>query len=478
MKTLLKTTAFVTVFFTVGAVLHAQSVFTNLYNFSLFKENITSGYNTNSDGAEPFSTLVLSGNTLYGTTVNGGIFGLGTVFAINTDGSGFTNLYNFTIIQQDPVSNQYTNYDGANPTAGLALSNGILYGVTSMGGAGGFGSVFAINVNGTGFTNLYSFQYSTGAMPEGALMVSGNTLYGTTTLGGSGDSGTVFRLGADGSKYTNIYNFASSDGAQPYGTLVLSGDMLYGTTSAGGVGGGGGTVFRVNTDGNDFTNLVNFQGRDGGNPYGGLVLSGNTLFGTTELGGTNGAPWGTIFSINTDGSGFVSLHSLDHNNDGAEPYDALFLSGNTLYGTTYEGGLIGAGTVFKMNTDGSSFSNLYNFPLTDYNSNLGASTNSDGAAPKTGLVLSGGTLYGTAAFGGTGGSGVIFALSAASAPTPIPLNIARNGGNVVLSWSDPTFLLYSAQVVGGPYTNIPGATSPCTNPIAGSQQYFRLQAAP
>jgi hypothetical protein len=53
-----------------------------------------------------------------------------------------------------------------------------------------------------------------------------------------------------------------------------------------------------------------------------------------------------------------------------------------------------------------------------------------------------------------------------------------NGGNVVLSWSDPAFLLYSAQAIGGPYTNLLGATSSCTNPITGPQEYFRLLAAP
>jgi uncharacterized repeat protein (TIGR03803 family) len=475
MKTLPKTTALVTVLLTLGAVLQAQPVFTNLYNFSLLKQNSATGYNTNRDGAQPYSTLVLSGNTLYGTTVNGGIYGLGTVFAINTDGSGFTNLYNFTYTQQDPASNRYTNYDGANPVAGLAVSNGVLYGVTSIGGAGGFGSVFAINTDGTDFTNLCSFQYSTGASPYGALTVSGNRLYGTTSLGGSGGSGTVFALGTDGSNYTNIYNFSNSDGAHPYGTLVLSAGVLYGTTSSGGVGGG--TVFRVNTDGSGFTNLVNLLGLQGATPYGGLVLSGNTLFGTTEAGGTNATGWGTIFSINTDGSGFTSLHSFNHS-DGAEPYAGLILSGNTLYGTTYEAGLIGAGTVFKMKTDGSGFSSLYNFNLTDYEPSLGASTNSDGADPKTGVVLSGGKLYGTTTAGGTGGVGVIFAVSVASTPAPIPLNFALNGGNVVLSWSDPSFLLYSAQAIGGPYTSVVGATSPCTNSISGPQQYFRLQTGP
>jgi len=446
----------------------------NLYNFSLAKQDYTTGYSTNSDGAQLDATLFLSGNRLYGTTGIGGIYGLGTVYAINTDGSGFTNLHNFTPTQQDPVSNHYTNYDGTGPLAGVVMSNGILYGVTSIGGASGYGIVFALNIDGSGFTNLHNFPYTTGAYPYGALTLSSNTLYGTTSLGGSGGSGTVFSLGIDGSNYTNIYNFTNPYNAQPYGNLILSGGVLYGTTTKGGYNGG--TVFRVNTDGSGFSNIVKFQSQNGSTPYGGLVLSGNTLFGTTELGGTNTTQWGTIFSVNTDGSGFNLLHSFNHS-DGAEPYNGLFLSGNTLYGTTYEAGL-GAGTVFKINTDGSSFSNLYNFSLTDYDTTLKASTNSDGAAPKTGVIVSGGKLYGTALAGGTGGSGVIFELILNSTPAPIPLNIVRSGGNVVLSWSDPSFQLYSAQTAAGPFAIIPSATSPSTNPISGLQQYFRLQAAP
>jgi len=475
MKTFLKTTILMTVLFTVGLVLKAQPVFTNLYNFSLLKASITTGNNTNSDGARLYSTLVLSGKTLYGTALLGGNFGYGTVFAINTDGSGFTNLHNFTVTQQQGTSGHYTNYDGANPQTGLALTNGILYGTTTAGGAGGYGTVFAVNTDGTGFTNLYSFQYASGATPYGALTISGNLLYGTTTLGGSNGLGTLFKLGTDGSNATNFYNFSSPLGEQAYGTLVVSGGVIYGTTAIGGVGGG--TVFSVNTDGTGFTNLITLSTYHGANPYGGLVLSGNTLFGTTEVGGTNGNPYGTIFSINTDGSAFTTLHTFNHN-DGAEPFDGLFLSGNTLYGTTYEAGLIGGGTVFKINTDGNSFSNLYNFTIPQYNSTIQASTNSDGAEPKTGVVFSGGTLYGSTLVGGLGGSGSIFALSLASTPAPIPLNIAVNGGAAVLSWSNPAFSLYSAQVVGGPYTNILSATSPYTNFITGTQHYFRLQAGP
>jgi hypothetical protein len=58
--------------------------------------------------------------------------------------------------------------------------------------------------------------------------------------------------------------------------------------------------------------------------------------------------------------------------------------------------------------------------------------------------------------------------------TPIPLTVQRAGGNVVLSWSDPTFSLQGAPAVTGTYTNVTGATSPYTNPATGRAAFFRL----
>ena len=107
---------------------------------------------TNSDGALPYAGLILSGNTLYGTAI-GGTNGNGTVFAINTNGMGFTTLHTFTA--SDP--NTITNSDGADPFAGLILSGNTLYGTADVGGTNGTGTVFAVNTNGTGFTTLYNF---------------------------------------------------------------------------------------------------------------------------------------------------------------------------------------------------------------------------------------------------------------------------------------------------------------------------------
>jgi len=78
--------------------------------------------------------LILSGNTLYGTAEYGGSLGRGTVFAVNTNGTGFTNLYNFT-----------DGNDGANPIAGLLLSGTTIYGTAVASGSSGYGTVFALN---------------------------------------------------------------------------------------------------------------------------------------------------------------------------------------------------------------------------------------------------------------------------------------------------------------------------------------------
>src|SRR5271168_5525410 len=88
---------------------------------------------------------------------------------------------------------------------------------------------------------------------------------------------------------------------------------------------------------------------------------------------------------------FATLHSFTNGSDGAHPpYASSVLSGNTLYGTTQQGGSSGAGTVFAVSANGANFATLYTF-----------TNGGDGANPIAGLILSGNTLYGTAAGGGS-----------------------------------------------------------------------------
>jgi uncharacterized repeat protein (TIGR03803 family) len=152
---------------------------------------------TNGDGTSP-DGLVLSGNTLYGTASGGGSSSSGTVFKMNTDGTGFTLLHAFTATSGSPS----TNSDGKTPNTGLMLSGNTLYGTAEYGGSSGQGTVFAVNTDGTDFTVLHAFTAadpntganSDGNGPQGGLVLSGNTMYGTASFGGTNDNGTVFSL--------------------------------------------------------------------------------------------------------------------------------------------------------------------------------------------------------------------------------------------------------------------------------------------
>ncbi|HWC61371.1 MAG TPA: hypothetical protein VHC44_16885, partial [Verrucomicrobiae bacterium] len=151
------------------------------------------------------------------------------------------------------------------------------------------------------------------------------------------------------------------------------------------------------------------------------------------------------------------------NMDGADTYDytGLVLSGNTLYGTAAFSGSGGQGTVWQLNTDGSGFKVLHSFAYTD------------GGNPEN-LVLTGGTLYGVTYQGIHGvsvGVGGVFGITLQ--PT---LNIAGLTNRAVLTWNDPTFSLYTATNTFGTFTNIPSAHSPYTNTFSGPQRYFRLQS--
>ncbi len=433
--------------------------------------------NFNTDGAHPLSRLVLSGYTLYGTTESGGNSGTGwgVVFAVNTDGTGFTNLHSFS-----------GGAEGDRLCAGLLLSSNMLYG-TALYGGNGFseGTVFKIGTGGTGLATLHAFDRrvdpNDGFGPATGLVLSEGRLYGATQYGGTSQYGTVFAICTDGTSYTRLHSFTNGDGARPYGTLVVSGNTVYGTTLTGGLGGNG-TVFKLITNGTDFAVLHHFTNTDGALPRAGLVLSGSTLFGTTQYGGEGDC--GTVYRVDIEGTGFTTLHSFtptsnSTNSDGAHPEGALALSGSTLYGTASNGGRWGEGTLFRLNTDGTGFINMYDFSAANF-IYPGYFTNSDGLNPFAGLVVSGNTLYGTTYNGGTAGNGTVFSLSFSSPQ----LSLDCLGENVVLRWPTNTavFTLQSATNLILPAVWTPVSPGPVvidgqnavTNPISGTQRYFRL----
>lgn len=196
------------------------------------------------------------------------------------------------------------------------------------------------------------------------------------------------------------FSGGATDGGQPLGTLTLSGGMLYGMANSGGSKGFG-TIFQVATDGSSFTLLHNFTNgtADDRAPSGSLILSGSTFYGVTSGGGNN--LWGVVFRMNLDGSGYTNLHSFANvTSDGRSPFGSLLLAGSTLNGMTGFAGSRGNGTIFKINIDGTGFNLLHSF----------AGPPCDGSSPQGDLTIAGSTLYGTTYSGGSSYNGTVFSL--------------------------------------------------------------------
>jgi uncharacterized repeat protein (TIGR03803 family) len=371
----------------------------------LYTETVLYSFAGKPDGTSPYAGVVqdAQGN-LYGTTYLGGTSNMGTVFMVDTTGKE-TVLYSFTGM----------NGDGANPFGGLVRdTQGNLYGTTYQGGnltcgpPVGCGTVFKLDTTGKE-TVLHTFSSvgGDGTGPQAGLVqdTQGN-LYGTTITGGTDGAGTVFKVDTTG-KETVLYSFGSAggDGTLPDAGLVLdSQGNLYGTTRSGGTAGDG-TVFKVDKTGKE-TVLYSFTGMngDGLEPYHSGVVrdaQGN-LYGTTIYGGSS--VFGTVFKVDTTGKETVLSSFTGGTKDGAYPEAGLVqdTQGN-LYGTTFEGGASGGGTVFKVDTSGKE--------TVQHNFFTGGIIK-DGAYPLGGLVLDmQGNLYGTTTAGGASAGGIVFKLT-------------------------------------------------------------------
>ena len=461
--------------------LAAQVIATNLYSFSYGTPSSTNGW-------YPEAGLVQGrdGN-FYGTTsTGGGIQNGGTVFRISPGGS-LTTLWMFDL----RVANG--DYDGSNPLAGVVQgSDGNLYGTTSTGGTNeDSGTVFQISTGGS-LAILHEFTDLTGdglAPHAGLVEGSDGYFYGTTTAGGIYTGGAIYRINATGSSYGILYSFTNEPAeATPRAGLAQGSDgNFYGTTASGGTNGEG-TVFQFNTNGSlttlhtfDYNGVNNF---DGYTPQAGLVQgSDGNFYGTTYQGGTNGG--GTVFRIDPTGSNYAILYLFNsYTGDGKMPDARLILgSDGNFYGTTEQGGAHGGGTVFRISPSGS-YSNLYSF--------LGNVSNSDGSAPEAGLVQgSDGNFYGTTELGGTNDRGNVFKLIVPLNPPANQISaVAVAGTNVLVTLPSVAAEIYQLQyrtsLTAGAWANVEGQVTSIGGPLtvtnfggfSPSQQFYRLAITP
>jgi len=368
------------------------------------------------DGALPMGPLSIdqAGN-LYGTAQQGGS-GNGTVFQLKQVQSGWV---------LNPLHTFSGGKDGAYPVAGVSIDpNGILYGTTYWQGSDDLGTVFSLRpashapktaLAGWSETVLHSFAGVDGIYPYSDLVFdqAGN-LYGTTLTSGeyAGGGGLVFQLTSNGlGGWTDnaLYRFRGvgvGDGQNPFAGVVFDQlGNLYGTTWAGGIDNcrfqpGCGTVFQLTPSANRVIEnvLYRFQNAsDGANPDGGLILdaSGN-LYGTTSSNA------GTVFELSPSTGGWkYSLLYTFTGNGGPRGNLTMDQAGN-LYGTTFQDGTYSSGSVFKLtpSSGGWTETDLYDF------------SGPDGANPMGGVTFdSRGNLFGTTAYGGDYGCGVVWEIT-------------------------------------------------------------------
>jgi hypothetical protein len=355
------------------------------------------------DGANPGSALTPDGaGNFYGTTSFGGL-GYGTVYELSPNGSGGwieAVLYRFT---------KGSYGVSAYPSGVIFDSLGNLYGVTTYGGANGYGAVFElIKVDGL-WTEavLHNFaDGSDGAYPYGGvIMDSKGNLYGGTIQGGSNSVGTFYELSPSGSGWTEavIYNYdfngltmdaagnilgvALDDGKpsiieqSPNGNggwnqsvihsfspqLGLSNPVfdqagnIYCAIASGKRGTGHGSVYKFTRGkkGKWTGKAIPLEGGADGSDPGGIVLdSAGNIYGIMTFGGTGEgtAGAGTVYELVAPvGTGLYQekLLSTFNGADGTEPLGTLVLDGSgNLYGTTEYGGEFGApygdGVVFEV----------------------------------------------------------------------------------------------------------------------------------
>jgi uncharacterized repeat protein (TIGR03803 family) len=350
-----------------------------------------------------------SAGNLYGTSVQGGIFGGGTVFQVTPSGV-HTVLYDFTGAA-----------DGGEPYKGVTLdAQGNLYGTAVTGGGGscegGCGVVFKLtNAGGTWTqTVIHTFRGADGSGPGSPVAIDKNgDVYGTTPTGGANGAGVVYQLRQDATgtwKFRVIHTFTGGDdgaGGSASRFLIDAAGNLFGVCTVGGANGFG-TVFKMSLHQGQWqlTTLYAFKDSpDGGLPYGGLIAdkAGN-LYGTTYYAGVNDL--GTVYKLTKNNGGWTErvLYSFKGGSDGGNPISTLVAdAAGNLYGTTSEGGAAacGCGTIFKMSRDSTgkwTETVAYRFPGT----------------PQPGFSYNGlvgdpaGVFYGATVHGGSSNDGAIY----------------------------------------------------------------------
>lgn len=342
-----------------------------------------------------------------------------------TQATAFTRLYDI---------NPSTDGDAITE---IAQIGSWLLTLNENGGTMGYGSILKIKKDGS-----KSLRWPMWDAAASDIATADTLLFGAKRLGGTEDNGLMFRTNLSGSTWTTIFNFPYNFSWPRY-NFIVNGERIYG--SAYEAFAGDGYLFSMNTDGSDFSQilqlnanyarvrLVNedyiygliWEGEEGGNfpariktdgseseVFAGpanpesLLMIDNLLYGITGDGGDNGL--GTVWRMNPDGTGLEILHHFTQ--EEGMPYHIRY-NGDVIYGVSIYGGEQSMGRIFRLDKTGTNYRKIMDF--NDW---------TDGVYPYE-FTVSGDTLYGLTLAGGNYGSGTIFRYIVSDIPPPPVENV-------------------------------------------------------
>lgn len=345
-------------------------------------------------GSFPTGTLIEASNgKLYGTTTCNSQTSTGVIFEYDTSTHQYIKKVDFSEVST-----------GAEPGGALLQdSTGLMYGLTTAGGATGYGVLFEYDLANNILTKKVDLSGAPdGNFPYGSITQASNgKLYGMTYYGGEiSDNGVLFEYDMPTGTLTKKYEFSNTSiGQYPYFSALVetSNGKLYGTTSAGGASGAG-VLFEFDPLADTLIKKINFGGTNGVQPRGKLLIAANgKMYGMTSSGGTNGI--GVLFEYNPSTNILTNKLNFSASANGSTPYGSLIQATNgKIYGMTQLGGSYGYGIIFEYDTATSTF-----LKIMDFDGTL------KGRSPYGSLLqASNGKLYGMTKLGGTNNQGVLF----------------------------------------------------------------------
>ena len=290
---------------------------------------------------------------LWGTTSGNGVNDQGTVFTTRNNGTNVRTQYKFASDESQ----------GSNTRGGLVYCNGMFYGRTIFGGTDNKGAFYSYDPKTKNVTVIRNTDglNGNGSSPYPFLTVFNNKVYGLTSRGGASGYGTLFEYDPVTNIFSNRVSLNSSTGSNAYVTMVVYDGLLYGVLPSGGLYSKG-TLFSYDPATNTFTVKVNFGNTTAntitspGYISGSLTVYNNRIYGTMNGGGVNGG--GVLFEYDPATNTYTPKKHINanHNVEGVfATQSPMTPFNNKLYGVMSTGGPTNAGQLYEFDPATGNF---------------------------------------------------------------------------------------------------------------------------